>query len=174
MDAPRRQLGFATGLALVVGVVIGLVVGGILGGAAVPTDRVSSPSLVTAAGTGCVDDPDTGGWIGQVPGGERRTVVLNLTFTHDVADVDVRGNLTERGADGYHLAVLVTPGDGGKEAPPGDCQPRTTLDATVSLPAEAGSLTVVLDETMVTRVDPPEGSFATFRTLSGNYSVRVG
>lgn len=158
----------------VLGAVLGLLVGGAVGYALVPTERVSSPSYGMSTATGCATDPETGGWIGRVPASETETIVLNLTFTHDVADVDVRGNLSESAPGRYRFAVLVTPGEGGKGEPPEDCTPRTTLDASVSLPNDYRSLAVLFDGTVVTEVGNRERSFATFRTLPGNYSASVG
>ncbi|AZH26040.1 hypothetical protein [Haloplanus aerogenes] len=166
-----------TRLALAVGLVVGLIVGAAGGAAAgaalIPTQSVSSPSFSTSAGTGCVSNPATGGWVGQVPNGETRTVALNFTFTHDVTDVNVRANLTEPSPGHYRFTVEVAPGDGAKGQPPADCTPRTTFDALVSLPGDFRTVTVVLDGAVVTQVEHPEDSFATFRTLSGNYSVAV-
>lgn len=156
------------------GAVLGLLVGAAVGFALVPTERVASPSSATSAGTGCVPDPATGGWVGQVPAGETWTVALNLTFTHDVADVDVRGNLTQSAPGAYRFAVLVTAGTGPKGEPPADCRPRTVLDATISLPGDYRTLAILLGDTVVARVEKPEGSFSTFRSLSGNYSASVG
>ena len=166
-----------TRLALAVGLVVGLLVGAVGGAAAgsalVPTQSISSPSFSTSTGTGCVSDPATGGWVGQVPSGGTRTVALNLTFTHDVTDVIVRPNLTETSPGHYRFTVEVAPGDGATGQPPADCTPRTKFDALVSLPGDFRTVTVVLDGAVVTQVEHPEDSFATFRTLSGNYSVAV-
>jgi len=166
-----------TRLALAVGLVVGLVVGAAGGAAAgaalVPTQSVSSPSFSTSTGTGCVSNPTTGGWVGQVPNGETRTVALNFTFTHDVTDVNVRANLTEPSPGHYRFTVEVAPDDGAKGQPPADCTPRTTFDALLSLPGDYRTVTVVLDGAVVTQVEHPEDSFASFRTLSGNYSVNV-
>jgi len=118
-----------------------------------------------------VSNPATGGWVGQVPSGETRTVALNFTFTHDVTDVNVRANLTESSPGNYRFTVTVVPGDGAKGNPPTDCPPRTTFDALLSLPGDYRTVTVVLDGAVVTRVEHPEDSSASFRTLSGNYSV---
>ena len=158
---------------LLLGLVVGVLVGAAAGFYLAPTERVASPSYGMSTGTGCATDPATGGWVGQIPAGETRTIAFNLTFTHDAADVDVRGNLTESGPGTYRFAVLVTPGDGEKGEPPEGCTPRTTLDASISLPSDYRTLTFVLGDDVVTRVENPEHSFATFRTLSGNYSVSV-
>jgi hypothetical protein len=160
-----------TRLALVVGLVVGLLVGAGVGTALVPAQTVSSPSFSTSAGTGCVSDPATGGWVGQVPSGETRSVALNLTFTHDETDVTTRANLTESSPGQYRFTVSVVPGDETKGQAPEDCTPRTEFDALLSLPGDYQTLTVVLDGTVVTRVEQPDHSFASFRTLSGNYSA---
>jgi hypothetical protein len=160
-----------TRLALVVGLVVGAAVGAGVGTVLVPAQRVSSPSFSTSSGTGCVIEPATGGWVGQVPGGETRTVALNLTFTHDRADVTTRANLTESSPGSYRFTVAVVPGDGTKVQPPEDCTPHSEFDALLSLPGDYQTLTVVLDGTVVTRVENPDHSFASFRTLSGNYSA---
>lgn len=166
-----------TRLALAVGLVVGLLVGAAVGAGAgtalVPAQTVSSPSFSTSAGAGCVSDPATGGWVGQVPSGETRTLPLNLTFTHDETDVTTRANLTESSPGQYRFTVLVVPGDETKGQAPEGCTPRTEFDALLSLPGDYQTLTVVLDGTVVTRVENPEHSFASFRTLSGNYSVNV-
>jgi hypothetical protein len=166
-----------TRLALAVGLVVGLLVGAAVGAGAgtalVPAQTVSSPSFSTSAGTGCVSDPATGGWVGQVPSGETRTLPLNLTFTHDETDVTTRANLTESSPGQYRFTVSVVSGDETKGQAPEGCTPRTEFDALLSLPGDYQTLTVVLDGTVVTRVENPERSFASFRTLSGNYSVNV-
>ncbi|MBX0297559.1 hypothetical protein [Haloarcula nitratireducens] len=51
------------------------------------------------------------------------------------------------------------------------CTPRPEFDGLLSLPGDYQTLTVVLDGTIVTRVEQPDHSFASFRTLSGNYSA---
>jgi hypothetical protein len=164
-----------TKLALVAGVAAGLLVGAAVGAAAGialgPSQTVSSPSFSTSSGTGCVSDPATGGWVGQVPDVETHTVAFNLTFTHDLADVTPRANLTQSSPGHYRFTVAVAPGDGTKEQPPADCTPQTEFDAVLSLPGDYRTLTVVLDGTVVTRVENTDHSFASFRTLSGNYSV---
>jgi len=100
-------------------------------------------------------------------------VALNFTFTHDVTDVNVRANLTESSPGHYRFTVAVVSGDGTKSQLPADCTLRTKFDGYVSLPGDFRTVTVVLDRAVVTQVEHPDHSFATFRTLSGNYSVAV-
>ena len=159
----------------VLGLLLGLLVGGATGVTLLaPAERTTSPSFSTASVTGCVPDAASAAWIGQVPTDEGQLVAFNATVLHDTPDLDLRANLSEPSPGRFQFALVPTRGDSERKGdPPADCQPRTTLDATISLPADYEMLTIVLGESVVTRVENPDTSVATFRTLPGNYSASL-
>lgn len=136
--------------AVIAGVLIGAVLMQFL---APPMSGTSVPSHGMATATGCLGADDPRGWVGVVPDGDYRAVYLmNYSYTHDATDVEIRAELTESAANAWVFAVTVTPGTERKEVPD-DCQPRSTIDASIALPAAAESLTITVDGEPVADVD---------------------
>ena len=101
-----------------------------------------------------------------MPTAEYRGVYLqNYTYRHDAADVEIRGELTEAGSNAWTFAIAVTPGDDGKGAAD-DCQPRSTIAASIALPTAAESLRITLDGEVVAVIDLPANA-PRFRYLQG-------
>lgn len=128
----------------------GLVVGALVGGLGVATVQpaasgVSVPSMTTTAATGCLGD-EPPAWVGQTAAdaGDYRIVHLqNYSFSHDTPDAGIRGDVTEA-SDGRWELALTTEG-GATKAPDDDCQPRTTVSASVALPSDFETLRVTVD-----------------------------
>lgn len=141
-------------LPLFSGLVIGLVLGIMLMQvASPPLTGTSVPSYGLTTATGCAEPDDPRAWVGQVPDADYRAVYLmNYSFIHDEAAVELRAELTEPEPDAWVLAVTTTPTDTDK-AVPEDCQPRTSLDASVALPTSAESLQITLDSEPVVTVE---------------------
>ena len=136
--------------ALVAGIVIGAVVMQIL---APPITGTSVPSHRVATATGCLDADDPRGWIGVVREDDHQAVYLmNYSHVHDESDLEIRTNLTETEPNAWQLSLTVEPGDEGKDVPE-DCQPRTTIDASVAVPTTAESLTITIDGETIAVVD---------------------
>jgi len=152
------------------GVVVGVLLGAVLAGAAgawfLPADRSVDASSSMQTATGCSASPRAGGWVGVVPATDEAIVVFNYTVVHDAPAIDVHSELSEPVDGEYVFAISTTPApDSGKGEPPEDCQPRTTLDAGVTLPRGFDALEVVLDGRSVTTV---ESGDASFRAVNGS------
>jgi hypothetical protein len=148
---PAASVGLVGGLLL--GLLLGALLGVLLAGTfATPISGTSVPSHGFSTATGCAGD-EPPAWVGTTPDGDHRSVYLgNYSFTHDSPGVDVRSTLTE-GADGaWTLALATTPAETDRDVPD-DCQPRTTVDASVALPTDADSLTITLDGERIAAVD---------------------
>jgi len=152
------------------GALVGVLVGGLVvagaGAWLVPTERTASPAASMTTATGCASDPATGGWVGQVTTAEDAVVVFNYTLVHDAAEIDVRGDL-QNPAEGRHVFAITTAPvtDGEKGSPPDDCQPRTTIQAGVTLPRESGTLAIAIDGDVVATVESDPGAGPSFRPV---------
>lgn len=133
-------------LSISVGVVIGVVLGVVLMQVMTPPfTGTTVPSHGLSTVTGCEEANQPRPWVGQVSQTDYQAVYLmNYSFIHDDPDVEVRAQLTESEPGAWILAVSTTPIDSDKDVP-GDCQPRTRLDASVALPLDAESMQVLLD-----------------------------
>lgn len=137
---------------------VGLVVGGLLGGAFVqvsqpPRTGVSVPSMTTSASTGCATGAEPRAWVGMTGTLDHRIVEFqNLSFTHDDPTLGVRGNLTEP-SPGEFVLALRTVSETPTKAPSDDCQPRTTVSASVALPTDFRTLDVRLGDEHITTVE---------------------
>ncbi|WP_458207867.1 hypothetical protein [Haladaptatus sp. NG-SE-30] len=152
---------------LVSGIIIGLVLGVVvMQFVTPPLSGTSVPSHGLSTATGCVDEDDPRAWIGQVPNGDHRSVYLmNYSFVHDEPDIEVRADLNESAPGEWVLAVTTSPGNSEKQ-PSDDCQPRTTMDASVALPTSAETLTVTIDGKQVAIIETQAHS-PRFRHLDG-------
>ncbi|WP_276260182.1 hypothetical protein [Haloglomus litoreum] len=157
---------------LLVGLVVGALAGGLAVGLVQPTQSgVSVPSMTTTAATGCLAGDEPRAWVGQAGGGagEYRAVYLeNYSFSHDDPNLAVRGDITEAGDGRWELA-LTTESETPTKAPAEDCQPRTTVSASVALPSEFETLRVTLDGEVIAVIEH-SGNSPAFRYLneSGN------
>ena len=148
--------------AVLLGVAVGLLVGAavvaVAAGWFIPAERTQSPTGSMTTATGCRPNPTAGGWVGYVPVGDRAVVVFNYTLVHDVPEIEVRADLANPAGGRHVYAIETTPvTDGRKGPPPEDCQPRTTLEAAVTLPRAFGTLEVTLDGRTVATVASGEG-----------------
>ena len=152
------------------GLLVGVLVGGLLvagaGAWLVPAEQTASPAASMTTATGCVADPAEGGWIGQVTTGDDAVVVFNYTLVHDDAEIEVSGDL-QNPAEGRHVFAITTApvADSQKGTPPADCQPRTTIQAAVTLPSEFGALEIVIDGDVVATVESTPDAGPSFRPV---------
>lgn len=136
--------------ALIAGVLIGAV---LMQFVTPPVSGTSVPSHGLTTATGCVDADDPQAWLGMVPNADHRAVYLmNYSYVHDEADVEIIGKLTESETNEWKLAISGTPVTTEK-ALPGDCQPRSVINAAIALPMDVESLVITLDGETVTVVD---------------------
>jgi hypothetical protein len=153
---------------LLAGLVVGALAGGVAASMTQPASSgVSVPSMGTTAATGCLSGDEPRAWVGQTSAnaGEYRAVLFqNYSFTHENPNLGVRGNLTDAGDGRWELA-LTTESETPTKAPDEDCQPRTTVSASVALPADFGTLTVTLDGEEVATVRN-SGNRPAFRYLN--------
>lgn len=158
---------------LVVGVVIGLVIGsagpslfGLAGaGASTPTE-----SLSFSSGTGCGPAPQSTGWVGQQPIHDVMAVSFNYTVAHETTAVDVNASLDPSANGDYFLRIETSPdrAASAKKGPaPEGCQPRTTIDASMTVPRDYDTITVVVDGERVTTIENTDSSFARYRPVHG-------
>ncbi|WP_423745834.1 hypothetical protein V5735_07740 (plasmid) [Haladaptatus sp. SPP-AMP-3] len=167
----RRVLVGTLTLGLVVGLVLGSAGSSLFSFPANARNGVEIPSesLVTATGTGCSATVDTGGWVGQQPIHDVVAVSFNDTIAHEATAIDVNATL-DSGADGdYFLRIDTSPDHAAsaKKGSPDDCQPRTTIDAAVTVPRDYDTITVVIDGETVTTVENDGSSFARYRPVNG-------
>lgn len=159
---------------LVAGVVIGLVVGSagssLFGTPADASDAsIPSESLVTATGTNCSATVDAGGWVGQQPIHDVMAVSFNYTIVHDATAIDVNASLEPSANGDYFLRIETSPdrdASAKKGSAPEGCQPRTTIDASVTVPRDYDTITVVIDGEQVTTIENTDSSFARYRQLN--------
>ncbi|WP_231184458.1 hypothetical protein [Haladaptatus sp. DYF46] len=163
-------------MTLVIGVGLSLVVGSagpsLFGLSANATDGVGLPSesLVTATGTGCSAAVDTGGWVGQQPVHDVMAVSFNDTFAHETTAINVNASLEPSANGDYFLRIETSPdrAASAKKGPaPEDCLPRTTIDASMTVPRDYDTITVVADGERVTTIENTDSSFARYRSLNG-------
>lgn len=157
---------------VLLGALVGVLVGALLvagaGAWILPTDRVASPSSSMATATGCRPNPTAGGWVGHVVVGDHAVVVFNDTLVHDAPALDVRATLSDAGNGRYVYAITTSPATDGKEGqPPGDCRPRTTVDASVTLPSWFDALTITVDGRPVASVSSTDAT-PSFRAVEGS------
>jgi hypothetical protein len=132
---------------------------------AAPTVGVTVPSHSTSAGTGCLTGDEPPAWVGQIHDRDHASVYLgNYSFTHDAPSVRVETNLTEVGTGDWRFTMTTVPEENGESARE-DCQPRTTFNAAMALPADFRTLTIVHDGEQVARVE--NRNSATFRYIQG-------
>jgi hypothetical protein len=153
---------------LLAGLVVGALVGGFAVGQVQPASSgVSVPSMTTTAATGCLGGDEPRAWVGQTSGGadEYRAVYLqNYSFSHETPDAGVRGDLTEAGDGRWELALRLDP-ETPTKPPAEDCQPRTTVSASVALPSQFETLRVTVDGDEVTAIEN-SGNRPAFRYLN--------
>jgi len=157
-----------------IGALVGVLLGAVLvagaGAWLFPTENVASPSGSMTTATGCRANASESGWVGHVVVGDHAVVVFNYTLVHDATDLDVRSSVPERVAEGrYVYAITTSPvTDGRKGAPPAGCQPRTTIDAAVTLPRDFGTLSMTLDGRTVVTVRSEPATGPAFRVVNGS------
>ncbi|MFB6093080.1 MAG: hypothetical protein ABEK02_08730 [Haloquadratum sp.] len=147
-------------------VLAALLLGVLVGGAAVqvatpPDTGTSVPSHGLSTATGCADADDPRGWVGTVPTPDHRAVYLmNYSYRHRDATVDLRSDLTQPEPGRWVLAIRTEP-DPSDKTLPAECRPRTTIDASVALPTTAASLGITIDGETVAVIDTtaPEPRF---------------
>jgi hypothetical protein len=157
-------------------VVIGLVVGS--GGSSLvglstntmDGGEIPSESLVTATGSGCSATVDAGGWVGQQPIHDVMAVSFNYTVAHETTAIDVNASLEPSPNGDYFLRIETSPDrevSAKKGSAPEDCQPRTTIDAAMTVPRDYDTITVVVDGERVAAIENTDSSFARYRSLNG-------
>lgn len=147
-------------LVLVIGIAIGA--GGTM--LLTPSETTTPPTYATSTATGCSTEPLPSGWLGQIGVDESRVVILNVTIGHDSPGIDLTHSLTEVSDGTFRFAITSTPTTE-KGEPPAGCHPRTTLEASISLPADYEILEITFDGDPFATVENDEESFPSFRVV---------
>lgn len=157
-------------LPLVIALLVGIGIGAGVAFVLTPTEQSASPSYATQSGTGCSEGQPPSGWIGQLADDDERYVLVNVTFVHETAGLDLSYDLAEVSQGTYRFAITSTPTTA-KGEPPSDCQPRTTLQASISLPDDFDTLEITRDGDRITTVRNTGESFPSFRVLPNSSSA---
>lgn len=147
-------------LALVIGIAIGAA--GVL--FLTPMEETTSPTAATSTATGCSDEPLPQGWLAQIADEDARLVVLNVSIGHEAPGLDLTSSLDEVAEGTFRFAITSAPSTE-KADPPTDCQPRTTVEAVISLPADYETLEIAIDDDPLATVKNTEESFPSIRRV---------